>query len=118
MRRKKNRGVYTNRTMKVCQCCAYFCTICKGVCKIEVIADIDPDSIADNHPLSDRKKKQHHFGVGSLKRGRVFAPITNHRDNSWGYNNSFENRHLKKAYIAVYIRDQLEYYELIKYSDS
>lgn len=117
MRRDKKRGVYTNRTIKTCPCCYNFCTICKGVCKMDVIADIDPEIIAPNHPTSGRKKKQHHLGVGSFKRGRMFAPVCKHRENSWEFRDIHLERHARKKIIKVQISEQLEFHEIMMIAD-
>jgi hypothetical protein len=71
MRRKKRFGVYSNKTIKRCAC-HFMCKVCKGLCKNDYIAEIDPQSnwhFANSMPI----KRTSQIGVGSLLPGRKFV---------------------------------------------
>ena len=73
MRRKRRYGVYTNKTLKKCPCCVYYCASCKGKCKFEVIGYENLDDASIDHRKVMKQKPLHKFGVGSLERGRSFV---------------------------------------------
>ena len=75
MKRKQKRGIYTNKTIKSCPTCEYYCVNCKSVCKIETIGLNGCQYIAENHPEPSSLSKKiqlHHRGIGSLEPGKKF----------------------------------------------
>lgn len=80
---------------------------------MDVIADIDEESIAVNHPPSNRKLKKHHVGVGSFKRGRAFALNTKHRKSSWQITEP-GSRCSKKNIMKNEMNEHLMLFEIMK----
>jgi hypothetical protein len=79
MRRKQKRGVYSNKTIKVCPTCVVWCSVCKGICKVSHGFQLDHPSVAswhngfdENRNLMRKEYKLHKLGFGSLEDGNRF----------------------------------------------
>lgn len=79
---------------------------------MDVKADIDPETVAPNHPESYIKLKKQHLGVGSFKRGRIFAPITKHRVPSYKCGYLVKHKQTRRKEMKSELKSQLEYITL------
>ena len=120
MRRKKKYNIYTNATIKRSSSSGYYCTACKGVCKIVYDAEIDENSISQNHlGYSGTKKKLHLIGEGSLMPGKKFVVFSKkyHRKRRYSYSFEKNRKNIKRGFQNLF-KDQIDEYSFIKYADS
>ncbi|OMJ89038.1 hypothetical protein SteCoe_8858 [Stentor coeruleus] len=123
MRRKRIRGIYTNKAVKRCPTCEKCCTQCKGPCKTY---SYDPKIRAlagENHTINNnnyaRKPKPYRMGIGDYKCTKKFN-FFNPRDHkrsrmdcfTYKVYQDFKNRAKKD------LEDQLKCYEHELYADS
>lgn len=81
MRRKQKYGVYSNKTIKKCQCFR-FCGTCRGFCKEEFEKHCEINSVGHDLFYQGRRKL-HYFGVGSLMPGKKFIPYEKNHSFTW-----------------------------------
>ncbi|OMJ89037.1 hypothetical protein SteCoe_8857 [Stentor coeruleus] len=121
MRRKRIRGIYTNKTVKKCSTCEDYCSQCKGPCKTFSKDSNIRALVWEDHtiPSSFKNKKTHRIGVGNYRGTKNFNFFNprNHKRNRksspvYGLDKDFKNS------VKRDLEDQLKCYEHEVFAES